>query len=145
MSLRHRFVVRTASRDSWRALYGPDDELHEVAVVLWTVELVFPELTRERMARNLNAGGRAPRRTWSAAPRSEFQWSLRHNGREVGEVTWDGSVRRVEEWMRRIVASLNEDRGKADPFPEPKPPLQRRDWDYEPGDHDHRTGKDVAA
>lgn len=138
MSLRHRFVVRTATRDSWRVLYGPDDELHEVAVVLWTVELVFPELTRERMARNLNAGERAPRRTWSAVSRSEFQWSLRHNGREVGEVTWDGSVRRVEEWMRRIVASLNVDA-------EPKPPLQRRDWDYIPGDHDHRTGKDVAA
>lgn len=145
MTLLHQFKVRTTGdRFTWRVLYGEDDELREMAEVCWLITLARPELARERMERNLNAGQRAPRRTWSASPRSEFDWVLRHNGREVAGVTWDGSVKRVPEWMVRIVAGLNEDRGHRDPFPEPQPPRPRH---VEPvmGDFNFATGEEIPS
>lgn len=142
MSLRHHFVVRTAGRDLWRVLYGEGEQLHDLAVIRWTVDLLHPMLALQRIERNLNAGERAPRRTWSASLLSEFQWSLRHNGREVGEVTWSGHVRRAHEWMVRIVAGLNLDLGHAYPFPEPQPPRPRY---VEPvmGDFNFATGEEI--
>lgn len=143
------FRVHTVDRDAvWRVVVEHvDSSVTDVAVVRWLVELHHPSLTRARIARGLNgAVGRQPARTWGWQPvKGTHRAELLHNGLTVGEIDWCGTVRGKADRMTAIVDAMNQDCGQADPFPEPKPPLQRRDWDYIPGDHDHRTGKDVAA
>ncbi len=143
------FRVHTVDRDAvWRIVVDRGDgTVTDVALVRWLVELHHPNLARARFGRGLNGEvGRQPARTWGWRPEpGTYRAALLHNGVTVGEVDWVASVRGKADRMTAIMDALAEDCGHADPFPEPRPPLRRRDWDYEPGDHDHRTGKDVAA
>ena len=143
------FRVHSHDRDAvWRiVLDRGDGTVTDVALVRWLVELHHPNLARARFERALNGEvARQPGRTWGWQPeRGTYRATLLHNGAAVGEVDWVASVRGKADRMTAICWALNEDCGRADPFPEPKPPLRRRDWDYQAGDHDHSTGKDVAA
>lgn len=144
------FDVRTLHGDRvWRVIRRHEDgSQRDVAEVAWSIELRHPSLTRERFERAMRGHVEVqPARTWSWQPEpGTFTAWLCHNGAPVGSVEWIPGMSRKEDrlrWMDAIADGMNQERGHGDPFPEPKPPLQA--WDYIPGDHDHATGKDVAA
>lgn len=143
------FRVHSHDRDAvWRiVLDRGDGTVTDVALVRWLIELNRPSLARARFERGLNGEvGRQRARTWGWQPvAGTYRAELLHNGLVVGEVDWVATIRAKADRMTSVMDALNQDCGHRDPFPEPRPPLSRRDWDYVAGDHDHRTGKDIAA
>lgn len=143
----HTFRVHAVDRDVvWRiVVVRADGTVTDVAFVRWTIDLHYPSLARDRIARGLDGRvDRQPGRTWGWRPvAGTHRAELLHNGVVVGEIDWVGAVRGKSDRMIQIVDAMNEPRGHDDPHPEPRPPV--RHPDYIPGGHDFRTGKDVAA
>ena len=140
------FRVHTVDRDAiWRiVLERPDGTVTDVALVRWLIELHHPNLTRDRIARGLNGQvGRQPGRTWGWRPQvGTYRADILHNGATVGEIDWVSTIRDKPTRMTAIADALNQNCGRADPFPEPQPPRPRC---VEPvmGDFNFATGEEI--
>jgi len=140
------FTVHTLDRDvTWRvSCVNEDGSTVDAATVRWLVELGHPNLARARFEDGLNHPSPVPYRTWGWQPvKGTYRAELLHNGSAVAEIDWSPHIRGKAALTTGIVDACNQPRGAADPFPEPKPPASR--WALVRGDHDHSTGKDVAA
>lgn len=102
-------------------------------VFLLTVQLRHEQLGLDRVRAGLNGAGPVgvSARTWSwkRSPSSTPRRVFMHNGWEVAELGLDGhSADVLDEMAVRVVDALNEDRGPADPFPEPLPAESFKPW-----------------